>query len=223
MKKTIRLLLAEDHPVYRDGLRQIIRADAALSILRETGDGAEALRLARALKPDIAILDMDLPGMNGLDVARARQREKLSFEIIFLTMYREANMFHEAMVLGAKGYVLKESAAADILQCIHAVAAGQHHVSPSLSGLLVARATRTDAPGQRSGVESLTPAERRILKLIASDKTSKEIADALGLSPRTIENHRANMSAKLGLQGSHSLLKFAFENRRTLEAGFEET
>ena len=90
------------------------------------------------------------------------------------------------------------------------MAAGQHHVSPSLSGLLVARAARTGAP---SGLETLTPAERRILKLIASDKTSKEIADALGLSPRTVENHRANMSAKLGLQGSHSLLKFAFENR----------
>ena len=213
MKKTIRLLLAEDHPVYRDGLRQIIRTDAALSILQETGNGAEALRMARELRPDIAILDIDLPGLNGLDIARARQRERLPFEIIFLTMYREEDMFHEALALGAKGYVLKESAAADILQSIHAVAAGQHHVSPSLSGLLVARATRTGTP---SGLETLTPAERRILKLIASDKTSKEIADALGLSPRTVENHRANMSAKLGLQGSHSLLKFAFENRGKL-------
>ena len=213
MKKTIRLLLAEDHPVYRDGLRQIIRTDVALSILQETGNGAEALRLARELRPDIAILDMDLPGLNGLDIARARQRERLPFEIIFLTMYREEDMFHEALALGAKGYVLKESAAADILQSIHAVAAGQHHVSPSLSGLLVARAAHTGTP---SGLETLTPAERRILKLIASDKTSKEIADALGLSPRTVENHRANMSAKLGLQGSHSLLKFAFENRGKL-------
>ena len=210
MKKTIRLLLAEDHPVYRDGLRQIIRTDPGLSIVQETGNGAEALRLARELRPDIVILDMDLPGLNGLDIARVRQREQLPFEIIFLTMYREADMFHEARALGAKGYVLKESAAADILQSIHAVAAGQHHVSPSLSGLSVARAARAGTP---SGLETLTPAQRRILKLIASDKTSKEIADVLGLSPRTVESHRANMSAKLGLQGSHSLLKFAFENR----------
>src|ERR1035441_10319827 len=133
MKKTIRLLLAEDHPVYRDGLRQIIRTDAALSILQETGNGAEALRLARELRPDIAILDIDLPGLNGLDIARARQRERLPFEIIFLTMYREEDMFPAALAPGAKGHRSQESAAADILQSIHAVAAAQHHVSPSLS------------------------------------------------------------------------------------------
>jgi DNA-binding NarL/FixJ family response regulator len=217
MKSEIKILMAEDHPVYRDGLRQIVASDSSLKIVRETGNGADALRLARELKPDIAILDMDLPGMNGLDIARARQKERLGFEIIFLTMYREEDMFAEAMELGAKGYVLKESAAADILQSIHAVAHGGHYISPSLSGLLVKRATREEkSNGESSGLESLTPAERRILKLIASDKTSKEIADALGLSPRTVENHRSNMSAKLGLQGSHSLLKFAFENRGKL-------
>jgi len=217
MKSEIKILMAEDHPVYRDGLRQIVAGDPALKILRETGSGAEALRLARELKPDIAILDIDLPGMNGLDIARARQKERLGFEIIFLTMYREEDMFAEAMDLGAKGYVLKESAAADILQSIHAVAAGGHYISPSLSGLLVKRANRHEkSKGESFGAENLTPAERRILKLIASDKTSKEIADELGLSPRTVENHRSNMSAKLGLQGSHSLLKFAFENKGKL-------
>jgi len=214
MNKKIKILMAEDHPIYRDGLRQIILSDPALEVVRETGNGAEALRLARELKPDIVILDMDLPGLNGLEIARAREREALRFEIIFLTMYREADMFHEALALGAKGYVLKERAAADILQCVHAVAAGQHHVSPSLSGLLVARAGRPQR--EACGLENLTPAERRILKLIASDQTSKEIAEVLGLSPRTVENHRTNMSAKLGLQGSHSLLKFAFENRGKL-------
>jgi DNA-binding NarL/FixJ family response regulator len=209
--------MAEDHPVYRDGLRQIVAADLTLKILRETGNGTEALRLARELKPDIVMLDMDLPGMNGLDIARARQAERLGFEIIFLTMYRAEDMFTEAMQLGAKGYVLKESAAADILQSIHAVAAGEYYISPSLSGWLVKRAARPQ-PGAATarGLDSLTPAERRILKLVASDKTSKEIAETLGLSPRTIENHRSNMSAKLGLQGSHSLLKYAFENKDRL-------
>ncbi len=127
-------------------------------------------------------------------------------------------MFHEAMELGAKCYVLKESAAADILNGIHAVAGGQHYLSPAISGLLVNRAVRTSAlRTERPGLENLTPAEQRILKRIASDQTSKEIADALGLSPRTVENHRANISAKLGLQGSHSLLKFAFENKHRLK------
>lgn len=210
MTKQIKILIADDHPVYRDGLRQIIASDPALNILRETGNGAEALRLARELKPDIAILDLDMPGMNGLDIARTRKKERLGFEIIFLTMYREQDMVHEAMDLGVRGYVLKDSAAADILQSIHAVAAGQHYVSPSLSSMLVKRGSLTS---ESSSLEKLTPAERRILDLIASDKTSKEIASELGLSPRTVENHRTNMSAKLGLQGSHSLLKFAFEKK----------
>jgi len=217
MKKEITILMADDHPVYLDGLRQMICADPTLKIVRETGNGAEALRLARELKPDIMILDMDLPGNNGLEIARARKQERLSFEIIFVTMYSEEDMFHEAMDLGAKGYVLKESAAADILNSIHAVAAGRHYLSPSISGLLVTRGLRAAAlRSEKPGLESLTTAERRILKLIASDKTSKEIADSLGLSVRTVENHRANMSAKLGLQGSHSLLKFAFDNKHRL-------
>jgi len=213
MNNEVTILIAEDHPIYRDGLRQMIASEAGLKVLRETGNGAEALRLARELKPDIVILDMDLPGMNGLEVARCRQKERLNFEIIFLTMYREEDMFAEAMDLGAKGYVLKESAAADILQSLHAVAGGQHYISPALSGLLLKRASLRKTGPEARGMETLSPAERRILKLIASDKTSKEIAEELGLSPRTVENHRSNMSAKLGLQGSHSLLKFAFENR----------
>jgi len=217
MKKQIKILIADDHPVYRDGLRQMIGTDPALKILRETGNGAEVLPLARELKPDIAILDMDMPGVNGLDIARARKRERLPFEIIFLTMYREEDMFNEAMDLGAHGYVLKESAAADILQAIHTVAAGRHYVSPALTGLLVNRGARAaEHRREPSALETLTPAELRILKLIASDQTSKEIADALGLSPRTVENHRTNISAKLGLQGSHSLLKYAFENKPRL-------
>lgn len=217
MKKQISILIADDHPVYRDGLRQMIAADPSLKILRETGNGAEVLPLARELQPDIAILDMDMPGLSGLEIARAWQRERLPFAIIFLTMHCEEDMFNEAMDLGAYGYVLKESAAADILQAIHTVAAGKHYISPTLSGLLVhRRAGVAKEPREPSALETLTPAELRILKLIASDKTSKEIADALGLSPRTVENHRANMSAKLGLQGSHSLLKFAFENKARL-------
>ncbi|MBL9171053.1 MAG: response regulator transcription factor [Verrucomicrobiales bacterium] len=217
MKAEIRILMADDHPVYREGLRQIISTDPVMKILRETGNGTEALLLARELKPHIALLDMDMPGMNGLDVARARKKDQLSFEIIFLTMYRERDMFNEAMDLGAKGYVLKDSAAGEILQSIRAVAAGDYYISPAISGLLVSRTNRSaGAEGQKQGLDTLTPAERRILKLIASDKTSKEIAEELGLSPRTVENHRTNMSAKLGLQGSHSLLKFAFENKNRL-------
>ena len=214
MKRTIKILVAEDHPLYRDGLRQTLATDPALHLLHEAATGPEALHQARLRQPDIAILDISLPGLSGLDIARARLREQLPFEIIFLTMYKEEALFHEAVDLGAKGYVLKESAAAEILQAIHAVAAGQHYISPSLSGLLVRNAAASN--GATPGLASLTPTQRRILKLIASDRTSKEIASDLGLSPRTVENHRAHISARLGLQGSHSLLKFAFENKASL-------
>ena len=207
MKRTIKILVAEDHPLYRDGLRQTLATDPALHLLHEAATGPEALHQARLRRPDIAILDINLPGLSGLDIARARLQEQLPFEIIFLTMYKEEALLHEAVTLGAKGYVLKESAAAEILQAIHAVAAGQHYISPSLSGLLVKNATASN--GATSGVASLTPTQRRILKLIASDRTSKEIASELGLSTRTVENHRASIMKRTGSKSLPALARLA--------------
>ncbi|HEX7598416.1 MAG TPA: response regulator transcription factor, partial [Polyangia bacterium] len=114
MKRTIKILVAEDHPLYRDGLRQTLATDPGLHLLHEAATGPDALHQARLRRPDIAILDINLPGLSGLDIARARLRDQLPFEIIFLTMYKEEVLFHEAVTLGAKGYVLKESAAAEI-------------------------------------------------------------------------------------------------------------
>ena len=217
MKRKIKIILADDHPVYRDGLRQTLELDEELQLVHETGNGRDALEEARRLKADVLLLDIDMPKMSGVDVARERQRNKDSFEIIFLTMYREEDLFNEAMDLGVKGYVLKDSASADILNAVHSVADGRLYLSPTLSGFMMNRAAgaqnlRTTQPG----LEALTTSERRILKLIASDRTSKEIAEELGLSPRTIENHRTNICTKLDLHGSHALLKFAFENRSKL-------
>lgn len=217
MKKTIRVILADDHPVYRDGLRQMLAADAEIELLCEAGDGVEALTLARELKPDVLLLDVDMPRLGGLEVARERRRCRDGFEIVFLTMHREEDLFNEALDLDVKGYILKDSAAADIRSAVHAVAEGKLYLSPALSGLMMSRATgaqslRRDLPG----LDDLTASERRILRLIASDRTSKEIADDLGLSPRTVENHRANICTKLNIRGSHALLKFAFDNRSKL-------
>lgn len=217
MSDVIRVTIAEDHPVYREGLRQILKADPTTVLVHETGNGREALQQARTLQPDIVLLDIHLPGMDGLEIARVRQRERLAFEIVFLTMYSEEGILNEAVDLGVKGYVLKEAAATDILKAIHTVAQGRSYISPELSHILLRRGSAAQSlRNQQPGLEELTASERRILKLIASDRTTKEIAEELDLSPRTVDSHRASISTKLGLRGSHSLLKFAFENRSRL-------
>jgi len=209
--------MAEDHPMFRDGLRQIISAQSDLRLIHEAGDGEEALRVARALKPTVAILDLEMPKLSGLDVAAAIQREVLPVRVIMLTMYQEEDMFNEALDLGVLGYVLKDSAAEDILEGIRMVAAGRHYLSPSISGFLVNRKSRGEALRKaKPGLDDLTPAERRILRLIAQSKTSKEIADELGLCTRTVENHRFNIGTKLNLHGVHSLVKFAFDHKSEL-------
>jgi DNA-binding NarL/FixJ family response regulator len=209
--------MADDHPMFRGGLRQVIESQPDLRIVHETGDGEEALRAVRQLKPSLAILDLDMPKMNGLELTAAMQREKLPVQVIILTMHREEDLFNEAMDLGVLGYVLKDSAAEEILHCIRAVADGRHYLSPAVSGFLVNRHARAASLRRtRPGLADLTPAELRILRLIARNKTSKEIADELDLSTRTVDNHRFNICTKLQLHGVHSLVKFAFENKSDL-------
>lgn len=217
MSKAITILIADDHPIFRRGLRDVVKEEPSVQLLGEAGDGAEALRLIEELKPQVAVLDHDMPKMNGLQVAQAVRRQKLPSALVMLTMFKEERLFNEAMDAGFLGYVLKENAVSDLIECIHAVAAGRAFISPVLSPFLLQRGARAAALTQeKPGLEKLTPAERRILKLIAADFTSKEIAEQLGVSFHTVENHRSNISAKLGLSGSHSLLKFAFDNKSSL-------
>ena len=217
MSKPTRILIADDHPIFRRGLRDVVQEEASVQLLGEARDGAEALRLIEELKPQVAVLDHDMPKLNGLQVALAIRRQKFPVALVMLTMFKEERLFNEAMDAGFLGYVLKENAASDLIECIHAVAAGRAFISPVLSPFLLQRGTRARTLSEeKPGLDKLTPAERRILKLIATDFTSKEIAAQLGLSHHTVENHRANISAKLGLSGSHSLLKFAFDNKSSL-------
>ena len=217
MKGPLTILMADDHPMFRGGLRQIITAQRDLRLVHEAGDGEVALRIARELKPTVAILDLDMPKLSGLEVAAVIQRERLPVHIIVLTMHREEDLCNESLDLGILGYVLKDSAADDILQGIRTVAAGRHYLSPSISGFLVNRNTRAESLRRaKPGLANLTPAEVGVLRLIAQSKTSKEIADELGLSTRTVENHRFNIGTKLDLHGVHSLVKFAFDHKSEL-------
>ena len=217
MTDEIQIIIADDHPIVRRGLVQVIEAEAHLKVLAEAGDGIEALRQIRELKPAVAVLDIDMPGMGGFDVGREVRKNSLAVAIIFLTIHSEEDMFNEAMDIGALGYVLKESAVSDIVAAIRTVARGQHYITPSISGFLVNRGRKTASLEKKNpSLNDLTPAERRILKLIAEDKSSKEIGEMLFISHRTVENHRTNICQKLGLSGSHALLRFALKHRSEL-------
>ncbi len=217
MNPEIRLLIVDDHPVFRGGLRHIIEAKSGFQIVGEASDGTKGLELVEELKPDIAVVDIDMPRLNGLAMVRALHKKKSAVNVVFLTMYKEEDMFNAAMDLGVKAYILKENAADEILTALEKVARGESFTSKSMSDIGERRHNRVqELLLSKPEIEDLTPAERRILKLIAEDHTSKEIADQLKVSTKTIENHRLNICHKLNLHGSHSLLKFAFEHMARL-------
>lgn len=217
MAARVTVLIVDDHPLFRQGLRQVVGSDARFELIAEAGDGTAAWQLIQEKKPAIAVLDVNLPGMSGLEVARKLQGGRLNTRIIILTMHKEEETFNCALDLGVKGFVLKENADEDILNALVAVAGGEHYLSPSISGYLVRRRDRSGAlTAKKPGLDDLTRAELRILKLVAEKKTSREIAAELFISPRTVEAHRANICNKLELRGSHSLLQFALENRSAL-------
>ncbi|MFL6227868.1 MAG: response regulator, partial [Pyrinomonadaceae bacterium] len=189
-----RVLIADDHPIFRQGLRQVVESGAGLRVVSEVADGRAALEGIEAQQPDVALLDVDMPEMDGFAVARAVFEKNLQVGLVFLTMHKDEDLFNEALDIGVKAYVLKDSAVTDIVGAVRAVLAGQHFISPSLSNYLVNRGRRAAALSrEKPGLQDLTPAERRVLALVAANKTSREIGDALFVSPRTVENHRANI------------------------------
>ena len=217
MANETRIVIADDHPVLRKGLRQVIESDARLKVVGEADDGEAALAQVREVKPDIAVLDVDMPKLDGFGVAREIQKEKIPVRIVFLTIHSEEDLFHAAMDLGVRGYILKESALTEITYGLRAVADGQHYVTTSLTAHLLHRRNRTEAlERSQPALNSLTSSERCVLRAIAEYRSSKDIAAELFLHYRTIENHRTNICRKLGLHGSHALLKFALEHKSEL-------
>ena len=217
MRTETRIVIADDHPIFRQGLRQIIERDPTLTVVGEAEDGAAALSLIQAERPDLAILDVDMPTLDGFRVARALAASHLEVPLIFLTMHMDEGLFNEALDLNARGYVLKDTAISDLLQCVRAVLAGGSFISTQLTSLLLKR--RHAGAGllrQNPGLGDLTPTERRVLKLIADDKTNRDIAEEMFISVRTVESHRANISQKLDLRGAHALLKFALAHKSEL-------
>ena len=211
MERDVRILIADDHPIVRSGLRLVFDRKPGFKVIHEADNGDVALQLIRQTMPEVAILDVEMPVMDGFAVAQAVQKESLPVSLIFMTMHKDEQTFNKAMDIGIGGFVLKENAVTDIVSAVESVIEGKHYISPSLSDHLMQR-SRGHAPAS-SSIDALTPAERNILKLIGEQKTSKTIADQLFISPKTVEKHRSNICTKLNLHGAYALLKFAMENK----------
>jgi DNA-binding NarL/FixJ family response regulator len=217
MSMEIKVVIADDHPIFRQGLRQIIETDPRLKVVGEAEDGEEALRLIRELSPDVAVLDVTMPMRDGFSVVRQLRDEHLAVGIIFLTMHSDEHFLNAALDLAVKGYVLKDSAIIEIINSIRAVAAGHSYVSPALSTHLINRGARSfELAEQKPALNQLTPTERRVLKMVAEGRTSREIAEEMRIGVRTVEHHRSNIATKLELKGSHALVKFAVKHQSEL-------
>lgn len=212
--KEIKIFLADDHPIFREGLIKIIHQEKNFKVCDCCGNGNQAIEFIKKNKPDIAILDISMPGLSGIEISKIISNEKLPTKPIILTMYSEEEYLEEALENGVQGYLLKDSTAIEIIECIKTIISGGFFVSKELTDqLLRNKKTKSDKKEIELKLEKLTPTERQILKLVARNKTSNQIADEMFISYRTVQNHRINITNKLGLSGYNALLLFTIEHK----------
>ncbi len=208
--RPLRVLLADDHRMLVEGLRNVL-AESGIEVVEIVHDGRAALETLGRTDIDVAVLDVSMPEKSGLRVVEEARAEGCRARFVILTMYDDPAYARQARQLGVDGYLLKESAAEDLVVAVRAVAAGGTYVSAAVVDRVLVKTDATDAE-----LASLTPAERAVLRELAKNRTSQQIARTLGLSVRTVQNHRANMCSKLGLRGANRLLEFALEHRDVL-------
>jgi DNA-binding NarL/FixJ family response regulator len=204
-----RVLLADDHALVRRGVRLILDSEPGLCVVAEAADGAEAIEMARACTPDLAILDIAMPRMTGLQAARELSRLQPDLRILVLTMYDNEQYFFEALKVGASGYVLKSVADRDLVEACRAAMRGEPFLYPGAVNALIRNYLNRARGGQGIPAKAITDREEEILKLVAEGHSSKEIARMLVISSKTVERHRANLLHKLGLRDRLELTRYA--------------
>ena len=205
---SVRVLIVDDHSVIRTGLRALLKSDAELQVVGEADNGREAFRLVEELLPDVVLLDIGMPDEDGIQVAKRLKTSFPQVRVLFLTMHEEEGLLREAIAAGAAGYVIKRAEEAEILNAIHAASRGDLYVHPAMTRALLENRGAEHPVGGATGV-SLTRREVDILKMLARGNTNRQIAEALGLSVRTVEGHRANLMGKLGVSTRVELVTYA--------------
>jgi DNA-binding NarL/FixJ family response regulator len=203
------ILLADDHAIVTEGLASLLRSE--FSLVGTVADGARLIEAARQLRPDVIVTDVAMPGMSGLEALRRLKADAIAAKVIFLTMHADAELAAEALRAGASGFVVKHAAGKELIAAIHSVLRGGRYLSPHLASDVLT----TLAGGGTSSAGPLTPRQREVVSLIADGRTMKEVAAALGLSPRTVETHKYHVMAALGLQTTAELVRYAIEHGLT--------
>jgi len=208
----IRVLLADDHAVVRDGIKVLLEQSADISVVGKAADGREAVRLAQQLKPDVVVMDIAMRDLNGIDAARLVRKKCPATRVVMLSMHSNSEHVYRAFEAGASGFVLKDSAGEEVALAVRAAHAGRRYFSRALEALDLNPPSRG---GRASPLDSLSARERQVLQLVVEGRSSAEIAAAIHLSPKTVETYRGRLMAKLGVRDVPALVRFAIEHGLT--------
>lgn len=209
---SVRIVLVDDHSVVRKGVRALLEQEADLDVIGEAGNGLDAIEMVNKLKPDLVVLDLMMPGIHGLEVARRIIQEHAGIHVIVLSMHNDEGYVLAALRHGVSGYVLKETTEEQIVEAIRKVSQGERYLSPPISERAIEAYIQRAREGQVSDpYETLTNREREVMQLSAQGLSNPEIATQLFISPRTVETHRANLMHKLGLASQTDLIRFALK------------
>jgi DNA-binding NarL/FixJ family response regulator len=213
MTSKIRILIADDHTLLRNGICALLEDELDLAIVGEASDGREAVRLAHQLKPNVVLMDIAMPLLNGLEATRQIKHEHPEINVLVLTMYDNEEYFREMLEVGASGYIIKRAAATELVSAIRAVYHGEAVLSPAITRLLLEDYLNHDTRRDRDDPNALSAREREVLQLIAEGKTSREIAEILSLAVKTVQSHRTNLMQKLDLHDRGELIKYAIQKK----------